>query len=124
MSSTSTGSTPTNPKALTLLVGAFAFSDQEEEAMTTAGYEAEPHDTAALLDSLCGDLVAEPDPLIRYAALTAEQVRYDALVSAIKAERGRALAELKASGLSWQKVAEAAQLGTYQRAQQLAACAP
>lgn len=88
--------------------------------MTTAGYEAEAHDTAALLDSLCGDLLEETDPLIRYAALTSEQVRYDALVSAIKAERGKALAALRASGLSWQEVADAAGLGTYQRAQQLA----
>lgn len=92
--------------------------------MATAGYEAEPSDTAALLDSLCGDLLEEKDPLIRYASLTSEQVRYDALVSAIKAERGRALAELRASGLSWQQVADAAQLGTYQRAQQLATYAP
>lgn len=92
--------------------------------MTTAGYEAEPHDTAALLQLQCGDLLDEPDPLIRYISLTAEQVRYDALVSAIKAERGRALAKLRATGLSWQQVADAAQLGTYQRAQQLAAFAP
>lgn len=92
--------------------------------MTTQGYEAEPHDIAALLDNLCGDLLTEPDALIRYVTLTSEQARYDALVSAIKAERGRALAELKASGLSWQQVADAAQLGTYQRAQQLAAYAP
>lgn len=30
--------------------------------MTTAGYDAEPHDTAALLESLCGDLLEESDP--------------------------------------------------------------
>jgi hypothetical protein len=91
--------------------------------VTTAGYEAEPHDTAALLESLCGDLLSEHDPLIRYVSLSAEQARYDALVSAIKAERGRALTELKASGLTWEQVAEAANLGTYQRAQQLARAA-
>jgi hypothetical protein len=92
--------------------------------MSTRGYEAEPHDTAALLDSLCGDLLVEADPLIRYVSLTVEQVRYDALVSAIKQQRGAALAELRATGLTWQQVADSAGLGTLQRAQQLAAAAP
>lgn len=92
--------------------------------MTTAGYETEAHDTAALLQLQCGDLLEETDPLIRYVALTSEQVRYDALVSAIKVERGRAVAALRASGLGWQEVADATGLGTYQRAQQLAAFAP
>lgn len=87
----------------------------------TTGHEAEPHDTAALLDSLCGDLLAEADPLVRYVSLTAEQARYDALVSAIKRARGDAITELRETGLTWEKVAEAAGLGTYQRAQQLAA---
>jgi hypothetical protein len=39
---------------------------------------------------LCGDLLAEPDPLVRYTAFTSEQVRYDALVSEIKRRRGPA----------------------------------
>jgi hypothetical protein len=86
------------------------------------GYEAEPTDVRTLLENLCGDLLAEPDPLVRYAMLTKEQALYDALVSAIKRERGRALAELKQSGnLTLEQVADAAQLGTYQRAQKLIA---
>lgn len=86
------------------------------------GYETEPSDVMALLDNLCGDLLAEPDPLIRYTRLSAEQALYDGLVSAIKRERGKALAEMKAAGdLTWQQVADAAQLGTYQRAQKLIA---
>jgi hypothetical protein len=86
------------------------------------GYEADPADVAALLQSLCGDLLAEPDPLVRYTALCTEQVRYAALESAIKQERGKALIEMKeVGGLTWEQVAEAAQLGTYQRAQKVAA---
>ena len=88
------------------------------------GYEAEPSDVQALLHNLCGDLLAEPDPLIRYSRLTSEQALYDALVSAIKRERGKALIEVKEAGsLTWEQVAEATQLGTYQRAQKLIAAA-
>jgi hypothetical protein len=86
----------------------------------TIGYEAEPADVQALLHNVCGDLLAEPDWLVRYSRLTSEQSLYDALVSAIKRERGKALAEGKASGLTWEQVAEAAQLSSYQRAQKLA----
>lgn len=89
----------------------------------TIGYEAEPSDVQALLRNLCGDVLGEPDWLIRYTRLTADQVLYDALVSAIKRERGRALREAKASGLTWEQVAEATGLGTYQRAQKVAATA-
>lgn len=86
----------------------------------TIGYAAEPAEVQALLEAICGDLLAEPDWLVRYSRLTSEQALYDALVSAIKRERGRALAEGKATGLTWEQVAEAAQLGSYQRAQKLA----
>lgn len=86
---------------------------------TTIGYEAESTDVQALLHNVCGDLLQETDWLIRYGALTAQQVLVDALVSAIKAERGRALAEGKASGLTLEQLAEATGLGTYQRVQQL-----
>jgi hypothetical protein len=72
-----------------------------------------------MLDSLCGEIIAEPDPLIRYKALTSEQAHFDALVSAIKRERGRALAELKAQGMTSEQVAEHAQLGTRQRVEKL-----
>ncbi len=92
--------------------------------MTTAGYEAEPHDVEALLNNLCGDILAEKDPLVRYVMLTKEQVLYDALVSAIKRERGKALAEMAAEpGTTKQKVADAVGLGTRQRVDQLIAAA-
>lgn len=92
--------------------------------MTTLGYEAEPQDVAHLLNTQCGELLAEPDPLIRYSRLTSEQALYDALVSAIKRERGRALAEL-GSGRSNTEVAQLVGLGTRQRVEQLiAACQP
>lgn len=86
---------------------------------TTIGYEAEPHDVEGLLHLVCGELLDEPDLLVRYNALTSQQVLVDALVSRIKAERGRALAEMHAGGLNLDQVADAAGLGSYQRVQKL-----
>ena len=60
--------------------------------------------------------------LFRYQVLTREQVLYDALVTTIKRERGRALAEL-ASGRTLKQVAEMANLGTRQRVARLIAIA-
>lgn len=92
--------------------------------MSTTGYEAEPQDVAHLLDTLCGDILAEADPLVRYTMLTKEQVLYDALVSAIKRERGKAITEMVARpGASQTSVAEATGLGTQQRVSQLMAAA-
>lgn len=84
-------------------------------------YEAERHDVEALRDNLLGDLLGEPDWLIRYESLTKEQALYDGLVGEIKKLRGQALAEGRDSGMSLEAVTEAAGLGTYQRAQQLIA---
>lgn len=84
-----------------------------------AGYEAEAHDVAALLDSLCGDLLAEPDPLVRYVALSSEQARYDALVSAIKVQRGMALRAMADTGATYEQIAVATGLGGKQRVSQL-----
>lgn len=91
--------------------------------MTTIGYGTEHAEIETLLHNLCGDLLDEPDPLIRYTALTAEQARYDALVSAIKRERGKALADMVAAGASQGAVAESTGLGTQQRVSQLIAAA-
>lgn len=98
--------------------------------MTTAGYEAEPHEVEALLTNLCGDILEEKDPLVRYTILTKEQALYDALVSAIKRERGKALAEMVATAretkpavAAKQSIAEAVGLGTRQRVEQLIAAA-
>lgn len=89
--------------------------------MTEHAYAVEPAETNALMRQLCGDLLDEADPAIRYSLLTAEQARYAALVSAIKAARGQAIGEMRRAGHSWQEIAEITGLGTYQRAQQLAA---
>jgi hypothetical protein len=88
---------------------------------TTPGYEAAPSQVQALLENLCGDLLAEPDWLSRYTALTEEQALVDALVSAIKRERGKALASGRECGLTLDGIAEAVHLGTRQRVQQLLA---
>jgi len=84
-------------------------------------YAVERHEVETLAGNLLGDLLAEPDPLVRYHALTREQALYDALVSEIKRLRGRALAQVRDNGLSLDAVAEAAGLGSYQRAQKLIA---
>lgn len=90
--------------------------------MTIGGYEIEQHEVDALLQGLLGDVLGEPDDLIRYHALTREQALYDAFVSAIKRERGKALAKL-AEGRTRQEVAEMVSLGTPQRVGQLIAAA-
>lgn len=90
---------------------------------TTDGFEAEPTDVAGLLEHLCGDLLDEPDPLIRYTRLTAEQALYDGLVSAIKVERGKALRAMSDSGLTYEQIAASAGLGGKQRVSQLIAAA-
>jgi hypothetical protein len=90
---------------------------------TTEGVTAEPEEVEALLHNLCGYHLTEPNPVFRYTALTREQVLYDALVAAIKRERGRALAELVASGVTLTQVADMTNLRTRQRVQRLIAVA-
>lgn len=89
---------------------------------TTQGYEPEPSDIAALFDTLCGDiLVDETDPLAQYVRLTAEQVRYDALVSAIKVRRGVPLRAMADGGATYEQIATVTGLGGKQRVSQLIA---
>jgi hypothetical protein len=90
---------------------------------TTEGVTAEPAEVEAVLHNLCGYHLSEPDPVFRYTALTREQVLYDALVSSIKRERGRALAELAASGRTLTQIADMTNLRTRQRVQRLIAIA-
>jgi hypothetical protein len=90
---------------------------------TTEGVTAEPAEVEAVLHNLCGYHLSEPDAVSRYTALTREQVLYDALVSAIKRERGRALAELVASGRTLTQIADLTNLRTRQRVQRLIAIA-
>jgi hypothetical protein len=86
---------------------------------STAGHTAEPDEVEAVLHNLCGYHLAERDPVHRYEVLTREQVLYDALVAAIRRERGRALAELAAAGHKLTQVAELTKLGSRQRVQRL-----
>jgi NOL1/NOP2/fmu family ribosome biogenesis protein len=88
-----------------------------------AGYESEPHTVQGLLGLVAGDLLDEPDPLVRYKALSSLQVHVDALVSELKRRRGAALAEIHADGLSLAQVAAVAGLGTRQRVEKLIAAA-
>src|SRR5687767_14727359 len=90
---------------------------------TTEGVTAEPEEVEAVLHNLCGYHLSEPNAVARYTALTREQVLYDALVAAIKRERGRALAELVASGVTLTQVADMTNLRTRQRVQRLIAVA-
>jgi hypothetical protein len=90
---------------------------------TTEGMTVEPEEVQAVLQSLCGYHLAERDPAYRYSVLTREQVLYDALVQAIRRERGRALADLVAAGRTAAQVAAMTNLGTRQRVQRLIALA-
>lgn len=84
------------------------------------GYEADPSDVQALLAALLDDIQDEPDPAIRYVMLTKELVLHQALVSRLADERARAVAAMhKPGGMSYQQIANALQLGTRGRAQQL-----
>src|SRR5690606_10609017 len=84
--------------------------------------EAEPEEVEALLHNLCGFHLAERDPVARYTVLTREQVLYDALVAAIKRERGRALAELGSRGHRLTEVAALTGLRSRQHVQRLIQC--
>jgi hypothetical protein len=90
---------------------------------TTEGVVAEPEEVEAVLHNLCGYHLAERDPIHRYTVLTREQVLYEGLVSAIRRERGRALAELVGTGQSMTQVAAMTNLRTRQRVQRLIAVA-
>jgi hypothetical protein len=86
---------------------------------TTMGIVAEPEEVEAVLQNLCGYHLSERDPVHRYTVLTREQVLYDALVAAIRRERGRALAELVGRGHKLTEVADLTGLGSRQRVQRL-----
>jgi hypothetical protein len=64
------------------------------------------------------DLLNEPDPLVRYDALTAAQASYEDLAKRIAAERARAVSQMHDAGLSYGGIAELIGF-TRSRAQQL-----
>jgi hypothetical protein len=88
---------------------------------TTDGYIAVPADVYGLLRNYCGYHLAEPDPTERYRELTQAQVLYEALVAAIRRERGRALAELAETGTALARIAEMTKLSSRQMVQGLIA---
>jgi hypothetical protein len=83
------------------------------------GITPEPEEVEAVLHNLCGFHLAERDPVHRYHVLTREQALYEALVAAIKRERGRALAELVEQGHRLTQIADLTGLGTRQRVRRL-----
>jgi hypothetical protein len=86
---------------------------------TTAGHNVSPAEIEARLHNLCGYHLAEPDPLTRYAVLTQEQALYEGLVTAIRRERGRALAEVTRSGRTLAEVAAVTRIGSGERVHRL-----
>ncbi|MER6830917.1 hypothetical protein ABT352_33325 [Streptosporangium sp. NPDC000563] len=86
---------------------------------TTQGYEADPADVEALLDTAISDALAEPDPLIRYTLLTKDLVLYEALVGRIAQERYRTVAAMSSpGGMSYAAIGDALGMSR-SRAQQL-----
>ncbi|GAA0853567.1 hypothetical protein ACFQVD_26330 [Streptosporangium amethystogenes subsp. fukuiense] len=86
---------------------------------TTQGYEADPADVEALLDTAISDALEEPDPLIRYTLLTKDLVLYEALVGRIAQERYRTVAVMSSpGGMSYGQIGEALGMSR-SRAQQL-----
>jgi hypothetical protein len=96
----------------------------ETRIVTTSGYDsAAGRDSAAeeidsLLRLYCSEILAEPDPGLRYLMLTREQATFEALAEVIKRRRGRALAEMARSATK-EQIADVTGLGTRQRVQQL-----
>jgi len=78
-------------------------------------------DVEQLLHTLCGDILADVDPLTQYARLTDAQAVYTELVSAIRTRRGAALRAMADAGMSYDQIARATGLGGKQRVSQLIA---
>lgn len=76
-------------------------------SITTPGYEAEPADVAADVANWI-DGISDPSEL--YARSTAGQAHHEAVAAALQRARDRALAELNAGGLSYEKLTELTRL--------------
>lgn len=104
------------------VIAAFAVHIDKENRMPDQiqGYEAEPEEVEALLAVALADINEESDPAVRYVMVTKELLTYQALVSRLADQRARAVAAMhKPGGMSYQQIADALQLGTRGRAQQL-----
>lgn len=71
-----------------------------------------------LVERVVAGLLGQPDPMSRYRALTRAQGVYEAITRRIAAERARAVADMKETGVSYADIAEAIGF-TRSRAQQL-----
>lgn len=74
----------------------------------TTGYEAEQADVTAEVASHLDDIT---DPLERYHRATAAQAHHEAVVAALQAARDKALAQLNADGLSYERIRETVTVG-------------
>jgi hypothetical protein len=91
--------------------------------LTTEGYTATAAEIDGMVRNLCAYALGEPDPLIRYADLTHQQVLFDGIVAAIRRERGRALADLIVAGTPVDDVAKKTNLATPARVRKLISAA-
>lgn len=90
---------------------------------TTEGYAATAAEIDGMVRNLCAYALGEPDPLLRYADLTHQQVLFDGIVAAIRRARGRALADLIVSGTPVDDVARKTNLATAARVRKLISAA-
>lgn len=79
-------------------------------------YEAEPADVDAIVTAELGDFT---DPLERYHRAGAAEALHSAAAHRFALERARALAAMKAGGMSYRQIADVTLIGTRGRAQQL-----
>ena len=72
------------------------------------GYEAEPEEAQAVVESEIEDIAAAwpGDCLPRYAALSARQAFYQAVSEGLAEARAAAVAQMNADGLSYAQIAE------------------
>jgi hypothetical protein len=90
---------------------------------STAGHVAAPDEVERMMRNLCAYALSEPEPLQRYLDLTHQQVVFDGVVAALRAERGKALAELLEQAMPMEKVVDASGLGTPQLVKSLVTAA-
>ncbi|MBB5873584.1 hypothetical protein F4553_007018 [Allocatelliglobosispora scoriae] len=90
---------------------------------TTEGYEVSAAEIEGMVRNLCGYALGEPDPLLRYADLTHQQVLFDGIVAALQRARGRAVADLIVAGTPIDTVATTTNLATVARVKKLVSLA-
>jgi hypothetical protein len=73
---------------------------------------ASPDEVERMMRNLCAYALSEPDPLQRYLNLTHQQEVFAGVVSALQAERGRALADVADTGVPLDRIVEKAGLST------------